>query len=150
MVKERRNSPITPQVNPLSLARDPPAHNRAVAGSSPAGSTRVLDSVVILRSRETPAAFAGHLSGSSNPRKSVGAPFVAADAMMGKEQAVRIVALLDRSQAIEVRAPIGLLPVGLEEVRLRQIGTRSRRDLQEFIDGLANGAGSGARGGQVR
>jgi hypothetical protein len=54
-------------------------------------------------------------------REAVCAPFVAADAVMGEEQAIRIITFFDRRQTIEIWAPIGLFPVRIEIVGFGQV-----------------------------
>src|SRR4051812_18577936 len=63
------------------------------------------------------------------PRKAVGAPILAADAMVREEESVGIVSVLDRPQPRVVGAPEGALPVLLKVVRLRNIGARLGHEL---------------------
>src|SRR4030081_3940669 len=67
-------------------------------------------------------------------REPVGTPLVAADALVSEEQPLGVVALLDGCQVIEVRSPITCLPIGVEEISFRQIGTRAGRNGQKSIE----------------
>ena len=58
----------------------------------------------------------------STPRKAVGGPFFAADAVMDEEEAVGIVLRLDLAQAWIVRSPERVPPCRVEIVTLRNIG----------------------------
>jgi len=52
------------------------------------------------------------------PLKTVVAPVLAADTMMGKEQPVRVIMPLDGLQPLVIRAPIRVLPILLKKVAL--------------------------------
>ena len=83
------------------------------------------------------------------PGETVGAPFVAAHAMMGEEQTFRIAAFLDRCQAIEIRSPIAVFPVRIEEIGFRDVGACTGRDLQQFGRGATDRLRVGARRRQI-
>src|SRR5580704_7353017 len=69
------------------------------------------------------------------------APFLAADAVADKEQAVRIIALLDGEQPRIIRAPIGPLPVSLKITALRDVSATLWRDLPQFSCSLLDPSG---------
>src|SRR5262245_10291103 len=55
-------------------------------------------------------------------RKTVGAPVLAADAVVHREETIGVVALLDLSEALVVRTPKCLLPIGLKVVAFVDVG----------------------------
>src|SRR6516225_4673515 len=63
----------------------------------------------------------------------VGAPALAADAVVEEEEALGIVFVLDRAKACVVLAPESLLPIRLEEVGLPHIGADARQEFADFI-----------------
>src|SRR5579872_2492042 len=81
--------------------------------------------------------------------KSVGAPAFAADAMMNVEEAVGIVFLLDGAEPRVMAAPIGLLPIRLEEIALPYIGGGAWNELAQFAHRLGDGSGVASRRGCI-
>ena len=55
-------------------------------------------------------------------RKTVGTPVLAADAVVHREKTIGVVALLDLSEALVVRTPKCLLPIGLKVVAFVDVG----------------------------
>src|SRR5262249_4924614 len=71
-------------------------------------------------------------SASLNPAESVGAPVLAAHAVMEEEEAVWVVFLLNALKALVVVAPEGVLPFRLEVVRLPNVGGGARHGVAQF------------------
>ena len=72
------------------------------------------------------------------PLKTVVAPVLAADTMMGKEQPVRVVMPLDDLQPLVILAPIRVLPILFKKVALRDIGSGLRHDLAQLPHRVAD------------
>src|SRR5580704_8180815 len=83
------------------------------------------------------------------PGKTVGAPGLAADAMMHEEQPVGVVFLFDLTQPRVVRAPIGILTGRVEKIAFGEIGAARRGEFAEFVDGLGDLGGLLPRGRQI-
>jgi cold shock protein len=79
------------------------------------------------------------------PFKPVAAPLNAADRVMDKEEAVRVVLALDGQQPLVVRTPIGPLPIFLEEIALGDVGGGLRRDPTQLAHGVGDRRRLGAR-----
>src|SRR6516225_2192462 len=78
-------------------------------------------------------------SASFNPGESVGAPVLAAHAVMEEEEAVGVVFLLNALKAPVVVAPEGVLPVRLEVVRLPDVGGGARHEFAQFAHRCGDG-----------
>src|SRR5262245_10206074 len=86
----------------------------------------------------------------SHPRKTIGAPAFAADAVMHDEQAVRIVLRLHRAEPRAVLAPEGGLPVLLEEIALGEIGAAGLQPAADLVHRPPDRPRLTAGGGHVR
>ena len=58
---------------------------------------------------------------------------------MGEEEAVGVVFPFDLCESCVVRAPVGLLKVGLEEVAFGDVGSTVGGDGAEFVHGAVHG-----------
>src|SRR5215472_3533947 len=72
------------------------------------------------------------------PLKTVVAPVLAADAMMGKEQPIRVVMPLDGLQPLVIRAPIRVPPILLKKIALRDIRGGLWHDLAQLPHRVAD------------
>src|SRR5437764_447402 len=86
----------------------------------------------------------------AQPGEAVGAPVFAANPVMHEEEAVGVVFLLDGQQSRIVRAPIGGLPVGLEEVAFGKIRARPRCHAFQLVHRFADRASISAIHLEVR
>src|SRR5215470_8040779 len=68
--------------------------------------------------------------------EAVGAPRLGAHAVMHEEEAGRVILLLDAEQPRIVRAPVGVLPLSLEEAAFRDVGSGMGDDPLELIHGV--------------
>ena len=74
------------------------------------------------------------------PGEAVGAPFLAADAVVDEEQTVGVVCPLHLAQASIIGAPEGGMPVALEEIALRYVGSCVRHNFAQLVPAAAMAA----------
>src|SRR5262249_2350117 len=77
----------------------------------------------------------------AEPGKAVGAPFLAANALMDEEEAVGIVFLLHGGQPRIVRPPKRSPPLGLEEIAFRDVRARFVDHFEKRVHRFRYGAG---------
>src|SRR3984957_17085911 len=87
---------------------------------------------------------------SVQTRESIGAPVLAADAVMKEKETVRVVFAFDREQPLVVLAPEGLLPMRLEEIGFPDIRADARQEFADWVHRFFHGLGLGPRGRRVR
>src|SRR5690242_11539655 len=118
---------------------------RSPNSASPISRCRPPPSASGARSTATAAAR----SRPGEPRKAVGAPLLAADPVVDKEQACGVVFRFNGPQPQVIRSPVGFLPVGLEIVALRDVRSRAGRGFLEFAHCPADRIGVTAAFGEI-
>src|SRR5262249_28576607 len=84
------------------------------------------------------------------PRKSVGAPIFAPDAMVNEKQAIGVIFCINSAKPWIIPSPKGVLPGGIKVVALRNIGPSAGSDLAQFRDRQVNLVGIPASRYEVR